>query len=37
MSNFLKERKENIIAIIIACIVALFYITGVPTAFFVKI
>lgn len=37
MSNFLKERKDNIIAIIIAGIVAFLYITGILTAFFVNI
>ncbi len=35
--KFLTERKENIIAIIIAAIVAFLYITGIPTAFFVNI
>lgn len=37
MSSFLTEGKQNIIAIIIAGIVAFLYITGIPTAFFVNI
>lgn len=37
MNSFLTERKENIISIIIAAIVAFLYISGIPAAFFVNI